>query len=176
MHSSARRLAISAALSGAMVVAAVVLVGTAHAAGPVPEPIGPNQTFTGLVNGANDNAVVTTDCIGPVVPGQMGHPVSGQFVSVDPASPAGSAVDVGFTGSVGDSVTVFLGGPTSIGSSPGLVGTLTEYTVRLAIPTKLQVPCDGPGAATFVPEPTSPTAKTAVLAVTFHSIGVAPGA
>ena len=175
MHSSARRLAASAALSGAVAVAAAVLAGTAQAAVVDPAPIGPNQVFTGLVNNTNDNPVVTTDCVGPVVPGQMGHPVSGQFVSVDPA-PTTSTVDVGFTGSVGDSVTVFLGGPTSSGSSAaGRVGTLKDYAVRLAIPTTIEVPCDGPGEAAFVPEPTSPTAKTAILDVTFRNIGVTPG-
>ncbi|HEX3785078.1 MAG TPA: hypothetical protein VHX38_35930 [Pseudonocardiaceae bacterium] len=175
MHSSARRLAVSAALSAAMAVAAAVLTVTAHAAVD-PAPIAPNQLFTGLVNATNDNPVVTTDCAGPVVPGQMGHPVSGQFVSVDPATTT-STVDVGFTGSLGDSVTVFLGGPTSSGpSSANLVGTLKDYAVRLAIPTTLEVPCDGPGKAAFVPEPTSPTAKTAILDVTFRNIGVTPGA
>lgn len=175
MHSSTRRFMVSAALSGAVVSAAAVLAGPAFAA-PVPEPIGANQLFTGLVNGTDTNAVVTTDCIGPVMPGQMGHPVSGQFVSVDPATTT-ATVDVGFTGSVGDSVTVFLGGQISSGSSSaGLVGTLKDYTVRLAIPTTIQVPCDGPGDAAFVPEPTSPTARTAILDVTFRSIGVAPGA
>jgi hypothetical protein len=156
-----------------VVVATAVLAGTAHAA-LVPEPIGPNQTFTGLVNGVRVDAVVTTDCVGPVVPGQLGHPAAGQFVSVEPASPAGSAVDLGFTGSVGDSVTVSLGGPASSSQFPVLVGTLTAYTVRLPIPTDIQVPCDGPGEAGFVPEPTSPTAATAVLDVTFRGVGVSP--
>lgn len=160
----------SAALTGAVAVA--LLAGTANAAVD-PAPIGPNQFFTGLVNGTNVDAVVTTDCVGPVVPGEMGHPVSGQFVSVDPAAASGSAADLGFTGSLGDSVQVFLGGPTASGpSSTGLVGTLNDYAVRLAIPTTIEVPCDGAGAAAFVPEPTSPTAKTAILDVTFRSIGV----
>jgi hypothetical protein len=177
MHKSARRFGRSAAVSGAVAVAAVLMAGTAHAAIPSPEPIGPNEAFNGLVNGTSDSPVVTTDCVGPVLPGEMGHPVDGQFVSVVPAAPGGSAADLGFTGDVGDSVAVFLGPEANSGSSlSGLVGTLTNYTVELAISTKLEVPCDGPGAASFVPEPTSATARTAVLGVTFRSIGVAPGA
>lgn len=171
MHSSPRRL--SAALSGALTLAAV-LAGTAHAADPA--PIGNNQFFTGLVNGTNDNPVVTTDCVGPVTPGELGHPTGGQTVSVEPANPASSSGDVGFTGSAGDSVNVFLSGAASTGtSSTALVGTLKDYAVQLKIPTTLPVPCDGPGVATYVPAPTSSTAKSAVLDVTFESIGVAPG-
>lgn len=74
-------------------------------------------------------------------------------------------------------MTVFLGGPTSSGpSSAGRVGTLGDYAARLAIPTTIEVPCAGPGEAAFVPEPTSATARTAILAVTFRSIGVTPAA
>lgn len=172
MHSSARRLAALATLAAA--VASVVLTGTAQAVVD-PAPIGPNQFFSGLVNGTNVHAVVTTDCVGPVTPGELGHPVSGQTVSVDPEKTS-STTDVGFTGSAGDSVEVFLGGPTSSGSSlSGVVGTLTAYAVQLKIPTTLQVPCDGSGQAVFVPKPTSSTAKSATLAVTFESIGVTPG-
>lgn len=49
---------------------------------------------------------------------------------------------------------------------------LRDYAVSAPIPTSLTLPCSGSGTVAFVPEPTSPTAHTATVTVTFTSIGV----
>jgi hypothetical protein len=97
-----------------------------------PAPIGPNQFFTGLVNGTNVDAVVTTDRIGPIVPGELGHPVSGQFVSVDPAGVSGSAADLGFAGSLGNSVRVFGSSPARSHVPLRATGRRTSSAIRPA--------------------------------------------
>lgn len=165
-----------AAVPVAAAVVAMALAGSPSAAAIDPAPIGANAYFTGIVNGAGADAVIKTDCFGPVTPGEKGHPVGGQYVAVNPGLPSSAGVDVGFTGSLGNSVTVFLGLPTSSGSAASsLVGTVHDYVVHLAIPTTLSVPCGGPIDVGFVPGPTSPTAKTAVVHATLVSIGLTPG-
>jgi hypothetical protein len=152
--------------------AAVTLAGTANAVID-PAPIGPNNFFTGDVNGLSQNATIKTDCIGPIRPGQQGHPVGNQFVAVIPGVSSGADVSVGFTGSVGNEVTAFLAAPSS--TSPvttGLIGTMHEWVVHLAIPTSLVVPCDGSADVVFVPGPPSSTAKSAIVHVTLVQIGV----
>jgi hypothetical protein len=149
-----------------------MLAGTANAVID-PAPIGPNNFFTGDVNGASQNGTITTDCIGPIVPGEKGHPVGNQFVAVIPGVSSGSDVSVGFTGSLGNEVTAFLEVPTSTGPvSTGLIGTMHEWVVHLAIPTSLVVPCDGTADVVFVPGPPSPTAKSAIVHVRLVQIGV----
>ncbi len=156
----------------AALVAAVTLAGTANAVID-PAPIGPNSFFTGDVNGASQNGTIKTDCVGPIRPGEQGHPVGNQFVAVIPGASSTANVSVGFTGSAGNEVTVFLETPTSTGPvSTGLIGTLHDYVVHLTIPTSLVVPCDGSADVVFVPGPPSPTAKSAVVRVTLVSIGV----
>lgn len=153
-------------------VAAVTLAGTANAVID-PAPIGPNGFFTGDVNGASQNGTIKTGCVGPVRPGEQGHPVGGQFVAVIPGPSSGANVSVGFTGSAGNEVTVFLETPTSAGPiSSALIGTLHDYVVHLTIPTSLLVPCNGSANVVFVPGPPSPTAKSAIVHVSLISIGV----
>ncbi|HYS39693.1 MAG TPA: hypothetical protein VEO01_29095 [Pseudonocardiaceae bacterium] len=152
--------------------AAVALAGTANAVID-PAPIGPNSFFTGDVNGASQNGTIKTGCAGPVQPGQKGHPVGGQFVAVIPGASSGANVSVGFTGSVGNEVTVYLETPTSTGPiGIALIGTLHDYVVHLTIPTGIFVPCNGPADVVFVPGPPSATAKSAVVHVSLISIGV----
>jgi hypothetical protein len=156
----------------AALVAVVALGGTANAVID-PAPIGPNSFFTGDVNGASQNGIIKTGCAGPVQPGQKGHPVGGQFVAVIPGASSSANVSVGFTGSVGNEVTVYLETPTS--ASPigiALIGTLRDYVVHLTIPTGIFVPCNGPADVVFVPGPPSATAKSAVVHVSLISIGV----
>lgn len=158
------------------VLGAIAVVGLAASTGNAvidPAPIGPNQFFTGDVNGASANGTITTDCVGPVVPGQTGHPVGNQYVAVNPGGASGSAVSVGFTGSLGNSVDVRLVLPISPGPAQGIdLGVLHDYVVRLPIPTDITVPCNGPADVVFIPQPNSPTAKNADVRVTLRSIGV----
>lgn len=156
------------------VLAAVAAVGLGATAGNAvidPAPIGPNQFFTGDVNGLSANGAITTDCIGPIIPGETGHPIANQYVAVLPGPANGSNVSVGFTGSAGNSVEAVLVFPT--GSISGIVlGTLHDYVVRLPIPTDITVPCNGPADVLFIPQPNSQSAKSADVNVTLRSIGV----
>ena len=156
------------ALPAAIAMALLGLTGTAANAVVDPAPIGANQFFVGDVNGLSANAVIKTDCVGPIA---TGHPLPNQYVAVLPTTPSSSAAGVGFTGSVGNSVNVVLSLPA--GAAPGIaLGTLTSYAVHLPIPTKITVPCNGPAAVGFIPAPTSKTAKTGVVDVRLLSLGV----
>jgi hypothetical protein len=153
-------------------IAALTLLGgavglpSATAATVDPAPIGPNQYFVGEVNGASANAVIQVGCFGPVVAGETGHPVSGQYVDVLPGASSSSA-GVGFTGSAADHVVVDFGG-----TSTTTPVTLTAYGVKAEIPAGLNLPCSGTGKVQFVPAPTSSTARTATVTVTYQNIGV----
>ena len=151
-------------------VAALVLLGGAlglssAAAAVDPAPIGPNQFFTGQVNGASVDAVIQVVCAGPVTAGETGHPVSGQSVDVMPGASSSSAAGAGYTGSAGDHVVVDFGA-----ASTTTPVTLSSYVVRAAIPTALDLPCSGTGKVDFVPAPTSATAQTATVSVTYENI------
>lgn len=156
-----RRLALPAAVL-------LTLLGAAGTAAAVtdPGPIGPNQYFSGIVNGKTANAPILTDCVGPIVAGQTGHPLSGQYVLVT-TPPATTTGDVGYTGSAANSVTAVLQGGPMVGPAATVIGTLTWYEVKLPIPTTLTVPCGGAGEVDFIPTSTSSTARTAVVSVSF---------
>ncbi len=141
-------------------------VGTAAAAVQDPLPVGPDQTFAGQVNGVSTGAAIRTDCLGPIVVGETGHPLADQYVEAVTA-PVTSAT-AGYTGTSAHQLQVTLATPTS--SSVGaLIGTLNSFYVQLPIPTTLSVPCTGTGLVAFTPAPTSPTARTATVTVTFLS-------
>ncbi|HWG26008.1 hypothetical protein [Actinospica sp.] len=133
-----------------------------------PLPIGPNTAFAGVVNGVEANAVIQVVCPGPVTAGELGHPVSGQYLEV--VTGPVSSTDSGFTGSAAHSIDAFIVTPTGAVSGPVVV--FNSFYVKEPIPTTIELPCSGTGEATFVPEPTSPTARTAVVSVTFQNIAV----
>lgn len=141
--------------------------GTAAAAVQDPLPVGPGQTFTGQVNGAAADAAIRTDCLGPIVAGETGHPVSGQYVEAVTA-PA-TAADSGYTGTSAHLLQVTLVTPSSSSVNGSVIGTLNSFFVQLPIPTTLVVPCTGTGEVSFTPAPTSPTARTATVDVQFLS-------
>jgi hypothetical protein len=171
MNSTVLNIVRRAAVPVAALVMAIGLAGTASAAVIDPAPIGPNQLFTGIVNGASTNAVIRTDCVGPIAVGQTGHPVPNQYVEVSAGPSASSIVSVGDTGSAGNSVIVVLNGGSSVTPTQTvLFGTLHDYVVHLPIPTGITVPCSGPGNVVFLPSPTSPTARSATVNVTLVSI------
>lgn len=150
-------------------IAALILLGGAvglpsAAAAVDPAPIGPNQFFSGQVNGASDNAVIQVVCPGPATAGETGHPLSGQSVDVVPGA-SSSSPGVGYTGSAADQVVVDFG----VTSTEAPV-TLSSYAVQAAIPTTLDLPCSGAGKVDFVPDPTSSTAQTATVSVTYANI------
>ena len=133
-----------------------------------PLPIGPNVIFVGVVNGAEANGVIQVVCPGPLTPGETGHPASGQYLEVVTA-PATAAAS-GFTGTAADSIDAYILTPTGVAAGPVVV--FNSFFVEEPIPTTIELPCYGTGSTTFVPEPTSPTARTATVAVTFEDIAL----
>ena len=152
----------------ASLAAAFLVLAVSPAAGaathPVqdPVPIEPNQYFTGLVNGHPPGAA-TIDVVCPAG-STTGHPVADQPVEVELAASAGTT-DTGYTGSAGKSINATL----TPGTTTALIASFTSYYVPKNIPTTIVVPCSGSGTVTFAPAPTSSTAKSAVLPVTFVS-------
>jgi hypothetical protein len=97
------------------------LVLVALLSGTVIEPIGPDQYFSGLVNGSTDEATIEVLCLGPVLPGATGHPLSGQSVSVNHVAP-GKGADIGYTGTAS---AVRVGFP--VAATSGLPVVLRAY-------------------------------------------------
>ncbi len=158
------------AVIGSGLLLAVSTAGVAAAAGVQdPVAVAPNMYFTGVVGNQTSPGVIVTDCVGPIVQGETGHPVGGQ--SVEAITASSSAADTGYTGSAAHSILVTLGVPSS--TSSDVIGTTSNFFVPLAIPTTLTVPCAGSGVVTFAPQPTSPTAVSATVDVTFVSEGAA---
>jgi len=159
----ARRLI--AVLGTGLTAALGVTTATAASAGVHdPVPIGPDQYFSGYLNGhPPGSAVLKVVCPGP---SNTGHPVGNQTIEVKTAKPV-SAADVGYTGSAGKRIGAALG-PSA---STSLLAVFTSYFVPMKVPTKITVPCSGTGKLVFVPAPHSKAARSAVLTVTFLNIG-----
>jgi hypothetical protein len=131
-----------------------------------PLPIEPNEFFSGYINGRPpDQAIIYTNCLGPITPGETGNPIGDQPIEVEPANGSGSAVDLGYTGSEAHSIVATLG-PSAASSST--IADFTSYYVIDYIPTTITVPCSGSGVVSFTPLPTSPTAASSNLDVTFE--------
>jgi hypothetical protein len=142
----------------AVLLAAGAVVGFSTAAGAAGLKIGPNQLFAGSVNGRRAGATIMMACFGPERPGQTGHPLPDQTVSVQPS------VDIsgGNTGASAHRIVVDFVTPATTQSTI----TFHRYGTRL-IPTSLTLPCSGAGAVAFVPEPSSGTSRADVIRVTF---------
>jgi len=143
------------------VIGALVTVMTPAVAA---EPVGPNQFFEGLVNGRTIQSSIRIACLGPVRPGQLGRPLPGQSVMVRQV-PSTGPTSVGFTGSAARSIVAFLS--PSASNDPSIV--MTEYGVAAAIPTYITLPCTGSGQVFFFASPSSSTARSTRVAVTFVS-------
>lgn len=165
-HHRSRTYAACAALTLA---AGALGLSTAGSAAAAPVPVAPHQAFVGQVNGQTQGAVITVGCFGPVFPGETGHPVSGQSVSASLAVSSPTPIVGGYTGEAAHSIRVGFGV-----STVSTVVSLSAYDVKVPIPTALNLPCYGTGQVAFVPEPTSATARTAFVSVTYVSIGVTP--
>jgi hypothetical protein len=135
------------------------------AAQPANPPVGPNQSFVGLVNDQTANATVQVLCPGgPLRIGERGHPLPGQTVGV--ASPSASAMSLGFTGTLAHSIVAAFTPTTTVSAISGV--TFTAYGDQ-PIPTTLLLPCYGTAAVLFVPRPTSRTARSARVTVTYEA-------
>lgn len=117
-------------------------------------------------NGGEADGVIQVVCPGPITHAETGHPVSGQYLEAV-TTPATSA-DSGSTGTAAISIDAFILTSTGAGSAPAVV--FNSFFVEEPLPTSLELPCSGSGGVAFVPEPTSPTARTAAVAVTFENI------
>ncbi len=154
-------------LLAALVVSPVAVAALAPAAyAQDPLPIRPGQYFQGVVKGVQADAQVEVVCPGPIYPGRLGHPVAGQEVEVVPGS---SSTAAGYTGSLGTSVVSAWGG-TSSGAAQLM--TFSSYYAPQDIPTGFWLPCGGSVKVPFSPQPTSPTAVTDYVTVTFVNIAV----
>lgn len=152
----------SLAKSLGSLLAAFTALGLTAASVAAQTPIGPNQQFAGAVNGSTTDANIIMICPGPSFPGQTGHPQAGQGVQVV------ENTGTGFTGAAADRIVASFG-PSS---SASLVFVFTEYGVAQDIPTTALLPCSGTGVVTFVPQPTSATARNATVKVHFVNIAV----
>lgn len=133
-------------------------------------PVGPRQVFVGLVNGKLANAEIRVGCFGPADPGETGHVLPGQSVEVLPAPSSGSTA--GYTGTKAREVKLSIVLPVSPGVGPLSGVVLADYGTPVAVPTSWSLPCSGAGVALFLPEPTSKTARSATVGVSFVSPGV----
>jgi hypothetical protein len=126
----------------ATVALAVTVVGVATPPAGA-GPIGPNQHFSGLVNGKRSSAVVTTVCAGPAA-GRTGPVAGGQTLSVVRGR--------GRQGDTGPFTAIYAwffpqsGGTTT--TAPTQL-KFESYRTPQAIPTSIQVPCDGTGEVEF---------------------------
>jgi hypothetical protein len=159
-------------VAGGLAVAA--LVGTVSAAPTVGAqsvtPVAPRQSFFGLVNGTHPTAVIKVFCPGPIRVGQTGHPVGGQTLGVR-LGPASTAVDSGFTGSLGRAIVVTFVSPVTTPPTTNTPITFRTYGTQ-PLPTSLVTPCAGRLPVVFSPVPTSKTARSATVEVTYENIAV----
>ena len=157
------------AVLGLAMLAGTVLAFPAGAASNV----GPNQYFTGVINGHPGNTVIPITirmaCFGPLLPGETGHPMAGQTLAVHQLfPPTAAAGSLGFTGNDAE-VGVFFNAPPPVASS-GAVSTtpiFKRYDVSKPLPTSLTLPCAGAGTVYFVPIPVIPPSRAATVPVAF---------
>ena len=139
-----------------LVVGAALWAAPSAASAATARPIGPNQSFVGVTKGQ-----LGTDHILMICPAAAasGHPAGGQTVEVLPGP---TAIGGGFTGNKGTHVAVAFPGPSATAPL-----NLVAYGVARPIPTTLTLPCTGTGTVRFIPLPTSKTARTDLVTVTF---------
>ena len=152
-------------LSIAVAVGALAVAPSVAGALPVQDPvvIGPHESFVGAVNGATANGVINMACFGPIRPGQLGHPMSGQTSEVELSNVAGA----GFTGNA-NRIEAFVTFASPTAGAVPVLGTYNSYFVPEPISTSLLLPCGGTGRVTFMPIAGGPHARPWVETVTFE--------
>jgi hypothetical protein len=141
-------------------------------------PIGPNQIFGASVNGKRPSAtpvVIKMACTDPLQPGQTGHPLAGQTLSVfrDPSTAALS----GDTGGNGTAIGAFFGAPPpSAAATPTPSASYVSFSTYRTkkLPTSLTLPCSGSGHVVFVPLPNLPGARTISIPVIYGNVTATP--
>jgi hypothetical protein len=156
---------------GVLGLAVLALVSTAppvSAAGTV----GPKQYFTGVINGKNGNTIIPITiqmaCVGPIRPGQTGHPLGGQTVAVHQLFPPATAVgSLGYTGTDSEIGVFFNAPPPSVASASAGTPIFHRYDQPRPLPTSLTLPCAGTGMVWFTPIPVVPPSQSASVPVRF---------
>ena len=126
----------------AAVATAVAVFAFAGPPAGAQQPIGPNQHFSGRVNGTRTSAVVHTVCAGPGGAGRTGPVAGGQTLAVVRA-----AQGHGRTGPFSQIYAWFV--PQSGTTTAPVQLKFTSYNAPQAIPTSVKVPCDGTGQVEF---------------------------
>jgi hypothetical protein len=155
----------------------VALTAAAQTAGAAHE-VGPNQYFTGVINGTDGNTVIPIAiqmaCFGPLRPGETGHPLGGQTLAVHQLFPPTTMSTVGKTGD-DSTIDVFFGAPPPA-TFQGANAHVSAKTIRFVhydmtkrLPTSLTLPCGGTGTVWFVPIPVVPPSQSAAVPVEFES-------
>jgi hypothetical protein len=134
--------------------------------------VGPKQYFTGVINGKSGNTTkpitIMMACVGPIRPGETGHPVAGQTVAVHQMfPPAGGSL--GYTGN-GSQIGAFFNAPPP--AAPGArptTGTplFTRYDRPQPLPTSVTLPCAGTGTVWFTPIPVVPPSRSQAVPVRY---------
>jgi hypothetical protein len=150
---------------GGIVLGALVgplVAGSVAGARSAGRAIGPDQSFVGQVNGETSGASIIVDCPEGLQPAETGPPASGQTIGV--RSPSSSTAATGETGTRGRTIVAeFVGSDAAAVSS---TVSFSDYGVE-ALPTRLKLPCLGSGTVVFSPRPTSGSARSETMTVTF---------
>jgi len=176
-------LKVTSVLSAALVgVTAATLVSLAAGASPAgaahaTNKIGPDQYFTGVINGTDGNTItpipIQMACFGPSTPGETGHPLRGQTLAVHQLFPPSTGSTLGETGN-DSTIEVFFGAPPpAAGAAPSSAASskpvsFERYDKTKALPTSLTLPCDGTGTVWFVPIPVVPPSQAQAVPVQFE--------
>jgi hypothetical protein len=157
-----------------------VLVADAAVALPAgaANKVGPNQYFTGVINGTNGNTAnpitIHMVCAGPLRSGQTGHPAKGQTLAVHELFPPSSGTgSLGNTG-MGSSIEVFFTTPPPAAAArkaASKAAVFTRYDKTQRLPTSVTLPCSGTGTVWFSPIPVVPPSQSATVPVKYVSAG-----
>jgi len=156
MSTMARRAAI--ALVGALAAASLLSLDAFAFLPPGKGHVIPNVEFGALVNGRSSDAVIQMACFGAVRPGETGHPMSGQTVEV--FRPEALRVS-GYTGTAATRIVA------RFTDDPSARIPLRRFGHPEPVPVSLTLPCSGSGTVVFSPEPSSPTAHSATVTVSY---------
>jgi hypothetical protein len=157
------------------VVLAVLAIGALAAPASATGKVASEQYFTGVINGTDGNTAtpitIKMACVGPLTPGQTGHPVRGQTLAVHqlfPPTPAPGSL--GYTGD-GSEIGVFFHSPPPARSNARAPKTPTfvRYDRQRRLSTSLTLPCAGTGTVWFSPFPAVPPSISASVPVQFVS-------
>jgi hypothetical protein len=166
-NASGVRIALAAPLVA--LISATATVASASAAVSAQMRVAPHQFFRATVNGATGDqgrVNIGVGCVGPIHPGETGHPLPDQMVGVQFMQPPPNTIPLGYTGNRGTSIGAFFDAPPPGGPSTASYVRFTSYGLK-GIPTSLVLPCSGTGQVTFVALPLDPSERSTAVPVRF---------